>query len=205
MNYEQRAAAVFDWLYQSDTAILGSYQEPDHLSDAALIDEVNTLVEEINALIPKQVTPDSLPIVLKEAKACLRRRHGARNWPPSKVLQAAITDAVQNKAKAISGEASAKLDLSPDAIAARRIRTGQPVAERWLYGHSADRLLEKGLIALSDLEGHRISHRQELVGLYGEERASDRIAELGGNPDAPNTDVSDFNGYQPKRFGGASY
>ncbi len=97
------------------------------------------------------------------------------------------------------------IDLSPEACAARRIRTGQPVAECWLYGRSANTLLEQGLIVLADLDGHRRGHRQGLIAQYGEERADARISELGGDPEPIKTDLSDFEGYEPKRFGGGSY
>jgi hypothetical protein len=200
MTYEQRIKAIFDWLYRSDTAVLAGYEEPNHLSDAALIAEVNMLVEEINALIPKQVTVETMPTVLVEARTCLRRRHGARTWPTSKVLQAAMTDAVQNKAKLIAGEIKAEINLSQENLAAKRIRERQPVGENWLYGPKANRLLEKGLITLDDLELYRQGHRQNLIDLHGESGATTKIARLTKEttPTAPQLEAQ--TSFQPKSF-----
>ena len=60
MRQEHRKRMVFDFLYKMPGGVLHRYKCPEHLSDDALGDEVNQLVDDINLLIPTSYTKEDL-------------------------------------------------------------------------------------------------------------------------------------------------
>ena len=83
MTYEQRKRAIFEFLYRDPGGLLHRYRLPEHLSDNAIRDEVNLLVEDINGIIPSDYTDADMRLLTPEINGAIRRRHGAQGWPPA--------------------------------------------------------------------------------------------------------------------------
>lgn len=93
-NPTLREQSIFNFLYASGTGLLRGYARPDHLSDEQAIREINELVSEIEREIPQIVSEDRLPHFLGLVRKAIRRRHGGRNWPTTKIFLAATGDAI---------------------------------------------------------------------------------------------------------------
>ena len=154
LTYEQRKRAVFEFLYCKDGGLLRRYRAPEHLSDDAMRDEVNLLVEDINQLIPNEQTESNLRLLFAEINGAIRRRHGAQGWPPAKIFIAATEDAVAEaaKKKAASAPAGAS-SFDPYEITSAKMRAGEPVSEGYLWGREAVQLIARGLIDQTTMRG----------------------------------------------------
>jgi len=156
LTYEQRKRAIFEFLYLEPGGLLHRYRLPEHLSDDALRDEVNLLVEDINGLIPSGYTEADMRLLTPEINAAIRRRHGAQGWPPAKVFIAATEDAVAAAAKKkADAEPKREFTLDPLEIASRKMHDGEPVGESYLWGVSAIELISRGLIDEETMTSYR--------------------------------------------------
>jgi len=172
MTYEQRKRAIFEFLYRDPGGLLHRYRLPDHLSDDAIRDEVNLLVEDINQLVPNETTDADLRLLFPEINSAIRRRHGAQGWPPAKVFIAATEDAVAAaaKKKAASNPTRAA-SLDPFDITAAKMRAKEPVGEHFLWGRQAVELIARGLVDQPTMEGYRAGAFEARKEHYGEEEA----------------------------------
>lgn len=172
MTYEQRKRAVFEFLYSKDGGLLRRYRAPEHLSDDAMRDEVNLLVEDINGLIPNETTDADLRLLFPEINAAIRRRHGAQGWPPAKIFIAATEDAVAEAAKKKAANAPARSSsLDPYEITSARMRAGDTVPEAYLWGTQAVELIARGLVDQTTMEGYRLGAFTARKKQHGEEHA----------------------------------
>ena len=64
-----------------------------------------------------------------------------------------------------------------DAIAARRMNEGQPVAETYVKGSGADRLLEKNFVTLSVIDMYRQSLEENRIEAYARPMQQDPLEE----------------------------
>ena len=172
LTYEQRKRAVFEFLYRKDGGLLRRYRAPEHLSDDAMRDEVNQLVEDINQLIPNEQTESDLRLLFPEINSAIRRRHGAQGWPPAKIFIAATEDAVAEaaKKKAASAPAGAS-SFDPYEITSAKMRAGEPVSEGYIWGREAVQLIARGLIDQGTMETYRTGAFTARQGQYGEDHA----------------------------------
>lgn len=166
LTYEQRKQIVFNFLYAKEGGLLRRYRLPEHLSDDALRDEVNLLVEDINGLIPSGYTEADMRLLTPEINAEIRRRHGAQGWPPAKVFIAATEDAVAAAAKKkADAEPKREFTLDPVEMASHRMHEGEPVSESYLWGVSAIELIAQGLIDEETMTAYRsgafVSRREQ--------------------------------------------
>jgi len=172
LSYEQRTRAVFEFLYRKDGGLLRRYRAPEHLSDDAMRDEVNLLVEDINRLIPNEQTESDLRLLFQEINTAIRRRHGAQGWPPAKIFIAATEDAVAEAAKKKTANAPAGASsLDPYEITSAKMRAGEPVSEGHLWGREAVQLIVRGLIDQTTMESYRTGAFMARKGQYGEQAA----------------------------------
>ena len=99
LTFEQRKERVFAFFYakgEGDKAgILRSYTAPEHLSDDRKRDEINNLVEDLNSELPAKLSDADMSFVLSHMRKAIRRRHGARAWPNTKTVLAAMGDALE--------------------------------------------------------------------------------------------------------------
>lgn len=96
MTYEERTRIVFDFLYNMADGLLRGYEQPTHFSADRARDEINSLVDDINGLISSEVDEVLFKAIICEVRPAVRKRHGARGWPTSKIMQAATEDAIAN-------------------------------------------------------------------------------------------------------------
>ena len=172
LTYEQRKRAIFEFLYRDPGGLLHRYRLPDHLSDDAIRDEVNLLVEDINHLIPNETTDADLRLLFPEINAAIRRRHGAQGWPPAKIFIAATEDAVEAAAKKKAANQPARAaSLDPFEITAAKMRANEPVGETHLWGRQAVELIARGLVGQATIEGYRLGAFMARKEHYGEEEA----------------------------------
>lgn len=171
-TYEQRKAAIFKFLWQEPGGLLHRYRMPEHLSDDAIRDEVNLLVEDINQLIPNEQTENDLLLLFPEINSAIRRRHGAQGWPPAKVFIAATEDAVAAAAKKKAASQPARAaSLDPFDITAAKMRAKEPVGEHFLWGRQAVELIARGLVDQSTMESYRAGAFEARKEHYGEDEA----------------------------------
>lgn len=169
---EQRKRAVFEFLYGKDGGLLRRYRAPEHLSDDAMRDEVNLLVEDINRQIPDSATEADIKLLLPEINAAIRRRHGAQGWPPAKVFIAATEDArIAAANKKAASQPICETNLDPYQITSRKMRAGEPVSEGYLWGREAVQLIARGLIDQITMENYRTGAFTARKQQYGEEHA----------------------------------
>ena len=172
LTYEQRKRAVFDFLYRKDGGLLRRYRAPEHLSDDAMRDEVNLLVEDINQLIPNEQTESDLRLLFQQINTAIRRRHGAQGWPPAKIFIAATEDAVAEavKKKAASVPAGTS-SLDPYEVTSAKMRAGEPVSEGYLWGREAVQMIARGLIEQITMESYRTGAFMARKDQYGAQAA----------------------------------
>ena len=172
LTYDQRKRAVFEFLYSKDGGLLRRYRAPEHLSDDAMRDEVNLLVEDINGLIPNEQTESDLRLLFPKINSAIRRRHGAQGWPPAKIFIAATEDAVAEAAKKKAASAPAgSSSLDPYEITSAKMRAGEPVSEGYLWGREAVQLIAGGLIDQTTMESYRTGAFMACKDQYGEPAA----------------------------------
>lgn len=172
LTYEQRKRAIFEFLYREPGGLLHRYRLPEHLSDDALRDEVNLLVEDINGLIPTGYTDGDFKLLMPEINNAIRRRHGAQGWPPAKVFIAATEDAVEaTTKKKAAAEPTREFTLDPFEIASRKMRDGEPVGEGYLWGRQSVELIARGLVDEQTMTGYRVGMFEARKAQYGEEAA----------------------------------
>jgi hypothetical protein len=172
LTYEQRKRAVFEFLYRKDGGLLRRYRAPEHLSDDAMRDEVNLLVEDINQLIPNEQTESDLRLLFAQINTAIRRRHGAQSWPPAKIFIATTEDAVVEAAKKKTASVPAGTSsLDPYEIISAKMRAGEPVPEGYLWGREAVQLIARGLIDQTTMEGYRTGAFMARKDQYGAQAA----------------------------------
>jgi hypothetical protein len=172
MTYEQRKRAIFEFLYRDPGGLLHRYRLPEHLSDDAIRDEVNLLVEDINHLIPNETIEPDLRLLFPEINTALRRRHGAQGWPPAKVFIAATEDALEAAAKrAAASKPARSVSLDPFEIIAGKMRAKEPVGDTYFWGRQAVELIARGLVDQATMEGYRLGAFMARKEQYGEEEA----------------------------------
>jgi hypothetical protein len=156
LTYEQRKRAIFEFLYRAPGGLLHRYRLPEHLSDDAIRDEVNLLVEDVNRQIPEGFTDADMKLLLPEINGAIRRRHGAQGWPPAKIFIVATDDAVEAAAKKkAAGEPAKAKSLDQYEIIAGKMRAGDPVSESYLWGREAVELIARGLVDQGTMSTYR--------------------------------------------------
>ncbi|CUH60258.1 hypothetical protein [Thalassobacter stenotrophicus] len=172
MTYERRKRAIFEFLYRDPGGLLHRYRLPEHLSDNALRDEVNLLVEDINGIIPSDYAETDMTLLTPEINGAVRRRHGAQGWPPAKVMIAATEDAVAASAQAKAANKTARSGpLDPFEAAAAAMKAKQPVGEQFLWGAHAVEMISRGLIDSETMGEYRSGAFLTRRAHYGEQKA----------------------------------
>ena len=172
LTSEQRKRAIFAFLYRDPGGLLHRYRLADHLSDDAIRDEVNLLVEDINQLIPNETTDADLRLLFPKVNAAIRRRHGAQGWPPAKVFIAATEDAVEAAAKTKTASQPARAaGLDPFEITAAIMHAKEPVGETYLWGRQAVEMIVRGLVDQATMESYRLGAFMARKEHYGQDEA----------------------------------
>lgn len=95
-----------------------------------------------------------------------------RAWPTVHEL-----GSVCEKQRKSDGASNKVTVIDPFEVAARRIKSGEPVGDMWIYGRLAQELVARGLVLESEIIKYRSGLFFMMKGTYGEDYA--RTAEAG--------------------------
>ena len=163
MKYEQRTRMIGAWLQQE----LQSYDVPANHTTARAATEMSAMVEDINSEIADNINEDAMSHVLSKMSQDVRKNNRTRSWPtPYNFVKAAQKCSDAYKPAQIGAKQPTSFDA--DAIAARRMNSGEAVAETYITGSGSDRLLEKNFVTLSVIDIYREGLNKSLIEAYSE-------------------------------------
>jgi hypothetical protein len=150
MKYQDRTRTIGAWLQEE----LKRYDVPaNHTPDRAR-QEMDAMVEDINSEIPSNVEQSSLDHILSKMSQDIRKNTRSRSWPTIYTLTKAAQKCSETQATAITGPRQPHI-FDSDSIAAKRINAGEPVAESYINGSGATRLIDKKLVKPEQLEPYK--------------------------------------------------
>lgn len=162
MNYQERTRTIGAWLQQE----LQSYDVPANHTTERAAKEMSAMVEDINSEIPGGINADAMRHVLSKMSQHVRKNNRTRSWPtPYNFVKAAQKCSHAYKPAQIGPPKTIQWDS--DVIASKRMNAGEPVAESYVTGIAADRLLEKNLVTLSVIDSYRQGIKQQRMEAYG--------------------------------------
>jgi len=165
MKYQDRTRTIGAWLQQE----LKRYDVPaNHTPDRAR-QEMDAMVEDINSEIPSSVEQSSLDHILSKMSQDIRKNTRSRSWPTIYTLTKAAQKCSETQATAITGPRQPHI-FDSDSIAAKRINAGEPVAESYITGTGADRLVEKNLVSSQKIQTYYKSLEQLSAEVYAERK-----------------------------------
>jgi len=151
------------WLQQE----LQSYDVPANHTTARAATEMSAMVEDINSEIADNINEDAMSHVLSKMSQDVRKNNRTRSWPtPYNFVKAAQKCSDAYKPAQIGAKQPTAFDA--DAIAARRMNSGEAVAETYITGSGSDRLLEKNFVTLSVIDIYREGLNKSLIEAYSE-------------------------------------
>jgi len=151
------------WLQQE----LQSYDVPANHTTARAATEMSAMVEDINSEIADNINEDAMSHVLSKMSQDVRKNNRTRSWPtPFNFVKAAQKCSDAYKPAQIGAKQPTSFDA--DAIAARRMNSGEAVAETYITGSGSDRLLEKNFVTLSVIDIYREGLNKSLIEAYSE-------------------------------------
>jgi len=151
------------WLQQE----LQSYDVPANHTTARAATEMSAMVEDINSEIADNINEDAMSHVLSKMSQDVRKNNRTSSWPtPYNFVKAAQKCSDAYKPAQIGAKQPTAFDA--DAIAARRMNSGEAVAETYITGSGSDRLLEKNFVTLSVIDIYREGLNKSLIEAYSE-------------------------------------
>jgi len=168
--YSQRIIQVT----QEVQKLLNGYEPPRSRADDTewQRQEIRDVAEAVNSSIPRDMTEDGIRTLFERMRRDLKKQAKTRAWP----ITREIVDAVADKTPKEHFRSAQILSFDTDAINARRINKGEAVAETYVNGSGADRLLQKNLVTMEALSIYRQSLQDSIAEVYGmpeEETAED--------------------------------
>lgn len=149
LDYSERTRMIGEWVQR----ILSQYDMPGTFTKDRARTEMNNLVEDINSELPGGLKGEDFTRTFDKMNIYIRKKNPGRSWPTIKVFMSAVKDSVTIN-KMIS-QSSSVTKFDPDHIAAKRIKTAQPVAESYISGKGYQRLIEANLIDQEDIEKYK--------------------------------------------------
>lgn len=172
MTFEDRSRVIFGFLYREPDGVLRRYRVPDHLGDDQLRAEINDLVNDISNLIPCGYIETDLKNLLPEIRKQIRHRQTSQIWPLARVFIAATEGAVAKINSLKAKEQKSPVALDAYQLTAKRMNTGEPVGESYLWGREAVALERTGLVDPATMASYRKSAIHERRTARGAEAAS---------------------------------
>ena len=162
MKYQDRTRTIGAWLQEE----LKRYDvPPNHTPDRAR-QEMDAMVEDINSEITSSVEQSSLDHILSKMSQDIRKNTRSRSWPTIYTLTKAAQKCSETQATAIAGPRQPHV-FDSDKIAANRINAGEPVAQSYITGTGADRLVEKKLVKPQQIDRYKRGLEQQREDVYG--------------------------------------
>lgn len=181
MNFEQRMEIISKWLIMD----LARYERPANFSESHVKPEVELMAGDINSEISTAYNAEGLKGLLLRIGQQVRKTHKSRRWPVIAEYVNAAKDSQRDKPLQIEDNQPHKFDS--DRIAAKRINAGEPVAQSYITGTGATRLIEKNLVKPQQIETYHKSLEKLSAEVYAERKPvqyteHDPIEELMENP-----------------------
>ena len=183
LNYDQRKSAVTNHLGH----LLSGYEPPYNLRDdqAKQVREATEVAELIINTLPTSLNENQITATFERAGKELKKVAKSRSWPIAKDILEAIRKAIP--AQDTDAPISQPFKFDSDKIAAKRINAGEPVAESYITGTGADRLIEKNLVTSQQIDRYKRGLEQQRQDVYGKREPvqyteHDLIEELMENP-----------------------
>lgn len=147
---------------------LDRYSQPMNLRDKpqAAQSEVEALISVLIKMAPQTDYQPFIRAVTDKLDFTMK----VRTWPSVQELGAACSNVRKENPQRISS-AMPEVDLSPEGINSRRMMSGQPVGEGWLYGRQACDLIAKGIVTQEVMQRYRSGAFFARKAMYGEEAA----------------------------------
>lgn len=161
MNYEQRTQAIGAWIQKE----LQSYDVPANHTPERAATEMSAMVEDINSEIVSSINEEGLQNILRNMGKDIRKNNRTRSWPTIYNMVKAAQKCSDAYKPPILGPAKS-IAWDSDAIEARRMNRGDPVAETYITGSGADRLLEKNLVTMNVIQMYRQSLEENRIETY---------------------------------------
>ena len=165
---------IFSALYVGDLAILRRYNAPEHLSANRQKSEIEFMVTDIASEITGGIDAATLAKVLEGMHQHIRKNCRSRSWPSVAQFIAAVQWAVKEETGELVNTQrgiGAAHEFNTDDIMARRINSGQPVAESFIYGSGCVRLLASGEVTQFQIDQYREGMFKKDVEVYKQEGA----------------------------------
>ena len=126
---------------------------------------MTAMVEDINSEIVSSINEEGLTNILRNMGKDIRKNNRTRSWPTIYNMVKAAQKCSDAFKPPILGP-SKSIAWDSDAIEARRMNRGDPVAETYITGSGADRLLEKNLVTMNDIQMYRQSLEENRIEAY---------------------------------------
>lgn len=169
---------IFNALYVGELSILGRFDVPSRLSKGRQVAEINLMVSDISRHAGG-ATGGELDRLIDAMHQHVRESHRGREWPSIaqfvKGMKQAVAD-TSGQTNSMQGLGAA-MDFDPDIIAAARINSNQPVAENYIWGKGAARLLEAGDVTQGQIQRYRDNLFKAEASYLGEDVANKRLQE----------------------------
>ena len=162
MNYEQRTKAIGAWLQKE----LQSYDVPANHTPERAATEMTAMVEDINSEIVSSINEEGLTNILRNMGKDIRKNNRTRSWPTIYNMVKAAQKCSDAYKPPILGP-SKSVAWDSDAIECQTHEPrGEPVAETYITGSGADRLLEKNLVTMNVIQMYRQSLEENRIETY---------------------------------------
>lgn len=160
MNFDQRKSEAKRLVAQ----FLQSYSPPRGLTPDQ---QAGRIVSVADAFARRMPTKGDYAEAVENVLTKIRDTHISNSWPPQGVFVMAMpqTEKVQPKA-------AETFKADEDEIAASRIEAGEPVAERYVWGSGAEKLLRDRRVTLDAIDRYRqgsIHTRRKTYGKHADE------------------------------------
>jgi len=154
MDYSKRIAIVTTEVQK----LLNGYEPPRSRADdpSWQKQEISDVSDAVNSSIPKDATEQGITRLFDRMRRDLKKSAKTRAWPITREIVEAIKERTPKK----DFEAAQAAAFDSDSVAAKRINNGEGVAETYIIGSAAARLIEKNLVTAKVLEGYKYSIEQ---------------------------------------------
>ena len=150
------------------TRWLERYTAPSQIreNERAQQDEAKALLGVLLKFAPQEGYGDFINKVFD----ALEYQMKTRAWPTKAEVGAACSN-IRKETRRAAPAPSDTVDMSDEAINARRMQRGEPVGEGWLWGRNAVAMIARGLIDRETMQSYRSGAFLARKALYGEAAA----------------------------------
>lgn len=146
MNYDQRIDYILNWFRDN---ILTRFTPPTGTNAKTL---ANDIVEAVNSNIPSNLTKEQMDNILSSLTKDIVHSARSRTLPVTKDFIASTRNASQRLRESAGAALDSSWSLDLYQLTARRVRSGEAIAEAFLFGRQREELKARTGITDADLE-----------------------------------------------------